>query len=62
MGGAWLVESLWEKYLFTMDDDYLVAYIRNKNAKLVVTTTMAGVTMTKTYSMRLLKLEPKTAA
>ena len=23
MGGAWLVESLWEKYLFTMDDDYL---------------------------------------
>jgi alpha-L-fucosidase 2 len=23
MGGAWLVESLWEKYLFTMDEDYL---------------------------------------
>ncbi len=23
MGGAWLVETLWEKYLFTQDDDYL---------------------------------------
>ena len=23
MGGAWLVEALWEKYLFTMDTDYL---------------------------------------
>ena len=23
MGGAWLVETLWEKYLFTQDDEYL---------------------------------------
>lgn len=41
----------------TMDDDYLVALIRSKNAKLVVNTTLAGVTVSKTYSMRLLKLE-----
>ena len=34
MGGAWLVETLWEKYLFTMDDDYLrnVAYPLMKGA------------------------------
>ncbi|MCR4809853.1 MAG: glycoside hydrolase family 95 protein [Prevotella sp.] len=34
MGGAWLVESLWEKYLFTMDEDYLrnVAYPLMKGA------------------------------
>ena len=38
-------------------DDYAVAYIRNKNAKLVVTTTLAGVSVSKTYSLRLLKLE-----
>ena len=41
----------------TLDDDYLVALIRSKNAKLVVNTTLAGVTVSKTYSMRLLKLE-----
>ena len=23
MGGAWLVEALWERYLFTRDDNYL---------------------------------------
>jgi len=23
MGGAWLVQTLWERYLFTLDDDYL---------------------------------------
>ena len=36
MGGAWLVESLWEKYLFTCDDDYLrrVAYPLLKGAAL----------------------------
>ncbi|MCR4959622.1 MAG: glycoside hydrolase family 95 protein [Prevotella sp.] len=34
MGGAWLVESLWEKYLFTQDIDYLrtVAYPLMKGA------------------------------
>ncbi len=34
MGGAWLVETLWERYLFTLDDDYLrrVAYPLMKGA------------------------------
>ena len=34
MGGAWLVETLWERYLFTQDDDYLrrVAYPLMKGA------------------------------
>jgi len=34
MGGAWLVEALWEKYLFTQDTDYLrtVAYPLMKGA------------------------------
>ncbi|MBQ9356562.1 MAG: glycoside hydrolase family 95 protein [Prevotella sp.] len=34
MGGAWLVETLWEKYLFTQDEDYLrqVAYPLMKGA------------------------------
>ena len=34
MGGAWLVETLWEKYLFTQDKDYLrlVAYPLMKGA------------------------------
>ena len=38
-------------------DDYAVGYIRSKNAKIVVTTTLAGVSVSKTYSLRLLKLE-----
>ena len=41
----------------TMDDDYLVCYIRSKNAKLVIETTAAGVAISKTYSLRGLKLE-----
>ena len=34
MGGAWLVESLWERYLFTQDEQYLreVAYPLMKGA------------------------------
>ena len=34
LGGAWLVETLWEKYLFTQDKDYLrlVAYPLMKGA------------------------------
>ncbi len=34
VGGAWLVETLWERYLFTLDDDYLrtVAYPLMKGA------------------------------
>ena len=38
-------------------DDYAVGYIRSKNAKIVITTTLAGVSVSKTYSLRLLKLE-----
>lgn len=41
----------------TLSNDYYVAYVKSKNAKIVVTTTLSGVSMTKTYSLRLLKLE-----
>ena len=41
----------------TLSNDYYVAYVKSKNAKIVVTTTLSGVSITKTYSLRLLKLE-----
>lgn len=41
----------------TLSNDYYVAYVKSKNAKIVVTTTLSGVSVTKTYSLRLLKLE-----
>ena len=40
-------------------DDYAVGRITTKNAKIVVSTTLAGVTVSKTYSLRLLKFGPK---
>lgn len=40
----------------TTDDDYVVCYIRSKNAKLIIETTAAGVSISKTLSMRGLKL------
>ena len=27
MGGAWLVQTLWERYLFTLDKDYLLSVV-----------------------------------
>lgn len=42
--------------VITTDDDYVVCYIRSKNAKLVIETTAAGVSISKTLSMRGLKL------
>ena len=41
----------------TLSNDYYVAYVKSKNAKIIVTTTLSGVSVTKTYSLRLLKLE-----
>ena len=41
------------------EDDYAVGRITTKNAKIVVSTTLAGVTVSKTYSLRLLKFGPK---
>lgn len=40
-------------------DDYAVGRITTKNAKIVISTTLAGVTVSKTYSLRLLKFGPK---
>lgn len=39
------------------EDDYFVVRIKSKNTKIVLTTTKSGVTISKTYSLRLLKLE-----
>ena len=42
--------------IVTISDDYVVARIKSKNTKLVLTSTINGLTVTKTYSLRLLKL------
>lgn len=39
-----------------LSDDYVVARIKSKNTKLILTSTINGLTVTKTYSLRLLKL------